>query len=56
MEFDLDPADEAFRQQVRQFLLDKLPADIAERTRRCYHPQREDVRRWTQIVYDQPWS
>jgi alkylation response protein AidB-like acyl-CoA dehydrogenase len=56
MEFDLDPADEAFRQQVRQFLLDKLPADIAERTRRCYHPQREDVRRWTQIVYDQGWS
>ena len=56
MEFNMDPADEAFRQEVRQFLQEKLPADIAERTRRCYHPQREDVRRWTQIVYDQGWS
>ncbi|PWK91909.1 acyl-CoA dehydrogenase family protein [Fulvimonas soli] len=55
MDFSLDPADEAFRDEVRQFLREKLPADIAERSRRGYHPLLADVQAWTRIVYDHGW-
>lgn len=56
MDFTLDPQDEAFRQQVRGFLKDHLPADLAERNRRGYHPLREDTRLWTKILHAQGYA
>lgn len=56
MDFRLDPANEAFREEVRAFLREKLPADIASRARRGYHPVREDVRAWSRIVYEHGWA
>lgn len=56
MDFHLDPADETFRKEVRQFLREKLPADMVERNQRGYHFQREDMRQWTKILYDKGWS
>lgn len=51
MDFTFDSADEAFRSQIRAFLNAHLPADLAHRNRRGYHPLREDTRRWTGILH-----
>ncbi|MGI4855989.1 MAG: acyl-CoA dehydrogenase family protein [Janthinobacterium lividum] len=56
MNFDLDPADVAFREEVRQFLRDHLPADMAERNKRGAHTPREDQRAWTKLLNRQGWS
>ncbi|WP_236200984.1 acyl-CoA dehydrogenase family protein [Pseudomonas pseudonitroreducens] len=56
MHFTLDQEDENFRQEVRAFLASNLPADLAERNRRGYHPLREDIRQWTKILHRQGWS
>jgi len=56
VEFKLDPANENFRKEVRSFLQEKLPQDIAERVRRGFHVQKEDVQTWTKIVNNQGWT
>lgn len=56
MNFDIDASDVAFRAEVRAFLHDAVPADMAERTRRGFHPLREDTRAWTRILNRKGWS
>lgn len=56
MNFDTDPADLAFREEVRAFLREHLPADMAERSRRGFHFLREDQRAWTKILHAKQWS
>ncbi|MBA3055367.1 MAG: acyl-CoA dehydrogenase [Sphingomonadales bacterium] len=56
MDFDFDPADESFREEVRSFIHDALPADIRERNVRNYHANRADTRRWTTILHERGWS
>lgn len=56
MDLKPDAADEAFREEVRRFLRDALPADMAERNARGYHFLREDMRQWTKILYSKGWS
>jgi len=56
MNFDIDPADIAFREEVRAFLRENVPADMAERTRRGFHFLREDQREWTRILNKKGWS
>ncbi len=56
MNFDIDPSDVAFRAEVRDFLRAALPADMAERTRRGFHPLRDDTRTWTRILNAKGWS
>lgn len=57
MKLELSAADEAFRQEVRTFLREHLPADMAART---YHgftpPAKEDLQRWNRILYDKGWA
>src|SRR5687768_5886401 len=50
MDFTIDPADEAFRQEVRAFIAQNLPEDLARRGRQGYHSHPPDVRRWTRIL------
>jgi alkylation response protein AidB-like acyl-CoA dehydrogenase len=56
MDFDIDPADISFREEVRAFLSDHLPRDMAVRTKRGYHFLREDQREWTRILNRKGWS
>jgi alkylation response protein AidB-like acyl-CoA dehydrogenase len=56
MNFDIDVEDVAFRAEVRAFLREALPADMAERTRRGFHPLREDTRAWTRILNRKGWA
>lgn len=56
MHFDIDPADLAFRKEVRAFLREHVPADMAERTRSGFHFLREDQRAWTKILNQRGWS
>jgi acyl-CoA dehydrogenase len=56
MDFEFDPADARFREEVRSFLRAALPSDIAERNRRNYHINRADTRAWTAILYKKGWS
>src|SRR5579859_7110963 len=56
MDFTLDPADQAFQQEVRAFIRASLPADIARRGRQGYHPRRDDVQRWTRILNEKGWA
>ena len=51
-----DPADEAFRQEVRAFLRDRLPVDMARRNRQGFHAPRADTREWTHILHEKGWS
>ncbi|MDX9698756.1 MAG: acyl-CoA dehydrogenase family protein [Rhodocyclaceae bacterium] len=56
MNFDIDPADVAFREEVSAFLRDNLPPEIAVRTLRNYHFLRADQREWTRILNKKGWS
>jgi alkylation response protein AidB-like acyl-CoA dehydrogenase len=54
--FTPDPADAAFREEVRTFLRAHLPAEVAERNRRGFHPTKADELWWTQVLYRKGWS
>lgn len=45
----------AFRDEVRAFLRDKLPKEIADRVRRGIRLSKDDVVRWQKILYQQGW-
>ena len=48
--------DEDFRQQLRAFIADELPADMAARTLKGYHPHKPDVLYWTDKLNSRGWS
>ena len=57
MHFTTDPANEAFRQEVKAFLAEHLPADLAWRGQQGYLPDDGDSQRWTQILHaTKGWS
>ena len=56
MDFTIDPADEAFRDEVRAFISKALPKDISRRVLRGYHQRQEDMRRWTAALQEKGWS
>ncbi|MGO4831955.1 acyl-CoA dehydrogenase family protein [Rhizobiaceae sp. 2RAB30] len=56
MEFSLSPEEASFREEVRAFLRERLPKDIARRFGRGYHPPKEDLKRWQAILHEKGWS
>jgi alkylation response protein AidB-like acyl-CoA dehydrogenase len=50
MNFDLDPADAAFQAEMRAFIRQALPADIARRGRQGFHATHDDVQAWMRIL------
>lgn len=45
-----------FREEIREFVAEKLPDDIKERTRQGFHPTKEDMRQWAAILHERGWS
>lgn len=57
MELQLTPEDQAFREEVRAFLREKLPADIIRRSHTGMHPPNEDDRRWwNRVLNERGWA
>lgn len=56
MHFERDPTDAAFRAEVRAFLREALPADMARRNLRGFHPTQADMQAWTRILHARGWS
>jgi alkylation response protein AidB-like acyl-CoA dehydrogenase len=51
-----DPAAEQFRQEVRRFLAENLPPEMARRNSTGFHGPRTDCREWTRILHGKGWS
>jgi alkylation response protein AidB-like acyl-CoA dehydrogenase len=56
MNFAPDTAAQAFRAEVRDFLREHLPADMAARNLRGYHASRDDMLGWTRVLHARGWS
>ncbi len=56
MDFTPNPADEAFRQEIRSFLQANLPADIAHHGKRDSHSARADIERVMKLLNSRGWS
>ena len=57
MDFVRDPRSEQFRLEVRKFLAEHLPRDMAWRGQQGYLPDREDSMHWTRILHEtRGWS
>lgn len=52
----IDPADDLFREEVRAFLRDTLPPEMAERNKLGFHTMIEDRRAWTKILAAKGWA
>ncbi len=56
MELAFGDEDLAFREEVRTFIRDNLPNDIAESVSRGRGLTKQDIQRWQRILYDQGWA
>jgi alkylation response protein AidB-like acyl-CoA dehydrogenase len=55
MDLNYTEADLSFRDEVRAFLENKLPADLRHKVRKHLRLSREDYVRWHKILYEQGW-
>ncbi|MES2264656.1 MAG: acyl-CoA dehydrogenase family protein [Pseudomonadota bacterium] len=55
MNIDFTPEELAFREEVRAFLRDKMPADLAARAREGKRLNKEDQVRWLRILNQRGW-
>jgi alkylation response protein AidB-like acyl-CoA dehydrogenase len=56
MDLNFTPAELAFRDEVRQFLRDELPLDIAQRVKSGAAIRAEDYTRWQKILHKRGWG
>ena len=57
MDLTFNSEELAFREEVRAFLRDKLPADIRDHVRNGVHDSiSTDIPRWQKILHDQGWG
>ncbi len=56
MEIAFTAEEQAFQDEVRRFLAEKLPADIRDKIHGGRHPQREDYVRWQKILHAKGWG
>lgn len=56
MDLNFTPAELAFRDEVRQFLRDQLPSDIAQRVKNGLALHAEDFTRWQKILFQRGWG
>jgi alkylation response protein AidB-like acyl-CoA dehydrogenase len=55
LDLSFSAEEEAFREEVRTFLVESLPAEIAGKVRNGEDLDREDVVRWHRILNDRGW-
>ncbi|MEJ6392035.1 acyl-CoA dehydrogenase family protein [Gymnodinialimonas sp. 2305UL16-5] len=55
MDLSYSPAEHAFQSEVRAFLAEALPSDIAARVARGDGPTRDDMEAWHRILNDKNW-
>jgi len=55
MDLAFTEEDRAFRDEVRAFFTEAVPADIREKMDRGLHLAKEDYVRWQKILYEQGW-
>jgi alkylation response protein AidB-like acyl-CoA dehydrogenase len=56
MDFQFSADDEAFRDQVRQFIAANLPRDIQQDVRHWYNPNAHHFRRWQKLLAAHGWG
>src|SRR5512139_3044861 len=56
MDLNYTAEQQAFRQEVREFIAARLPPDIAQRNLAHKRLNSDDVRRWQRILYDRGWG
>jgi len=56
MDFELTPAQCAFRDQVRAFIKERLPPDIRLRLRAGHPPRKQDTVTWQRILNERGWA
>ena len=56
MDLRFTPEELAFRDEVRAFIRDNLPADIRERVRLGYSPRKQDTVAWQRILNKKGWA
>ena len=56
MDLRFTPEETAFREEVRTFIRDNLPADIRDRMKLGHPPRKEDTVRWQRIVNQKGWA
>lgn len=56
MNLDFTTEEKDFQQEVRQFLQQKLPKDIAKKTKKALHLSKDQYIQWQQILYSQGWA
>lgn len=55
MEIRLSPQEQAFAEEVREFVRTNLPQDIADKVSRDQHLEKDDYMRWQQILGKRGW-
>jgi len=56
MDLRFTPEERAFREEVRAFIKDNLPADTRERMKLGHPPRKEDTVRWMRILNAKGWA
>jgi pimeloyl-CoA dehydrogenase len=56
MDIDLSPEQLAFRDDVRRFIAERLPAEVGERLRQGHLPTREETIAWQRALAERGWA
>ena len=56
MDLHFTPEEIAFRQEVRAFIRENLPADIRAKMKLGHGPSKEDTVRWQRILNAKGWA
>ena len=56
MDLRFTPEERAFREEVRGFIRDNLPADTRDRMKLGHPPRKEDIVRWQRILNAKGWA
>lgn len=56
MNLQLSPGQAAFRDEVRAFVRERLPAEIRDRLRLGHAPRKQDTVAWQRILHERGWA